>query len=337
MRLSALITRGPDDVVAPLRRIGDGVAHVGQAAAIDEIDDQLELVEHFEVGALGLIAGFDEGFIASLDQRADAAAEHSLLAEEIGLRFFLECGFEHSGARAADALEVAERERMRFAGRVLMDGDKAGDTAALGEDFAHAMSGSLGRGHADVDACCRSNGLEVNVEAMSEEQQFAGGKIGSNLFVVQLGGGLIRDENHDHVSPLGHFRHSADFEARLLRLGNGLGIGGKTHLYLDARVLEVEGVGMPLRTVADDGYLFRLDQREISVVIVISLCHDFPGFSFVCDLGICLVPIAGTIQVRVKPSGLCLDECGQTAPGAFAKLAVPQLVCECFQVGNAVN
>ena len=48
---------------------------------------------------------------------------------------------------------------------------------------------------------------------------------------------------------------------------------------------------MPLRAVADDGNLFRLDQGKVGVVIVISLCHDFPGFSFVCDLGICLVPM----------------------------------------------
>jgi hypothetical protein len=37
------------------------------------------------------------------------------------------------------------------AGRVLMDGDEARDAAAFGEDFAHAMAGSLGRGEAHVD------------------------------------------------------------------------------------------------------------------------------------------------------------------------------------------
>ena len=96
------------DVVAPLGGIGDGVAHVGQAAAIDEIDDQLELVQALEVGALGLIAGLDQRLKAGLDERADAAAEHRLLAEEVGLGLFLVSGFKHSGARAADALEVAE-------------------------------------------------------------------------------------------------------------------------------------------------------------------------------------------------------------------------------------
>ena len=287
-RLHRLAALGVDDartgdVVAPLRRIGDGVAHVRQAAAIDEIDDELELVQHFEVRALRLIARFDQRFVARLDERADAAAQHRLLAEEIGFGLFLERGLQHSGARAADAFQVAQRERMRLAGRVLVDGDEAGNTAALGEHFAHAMAGSLGRGHAYVDACGGSDGLEVNVEAMREEQQFAGGEIGSNLFVVQPGRGLIRDENHDHVSPLGSFSHSGHFEARLLRLGNGLGIGSQAHLHLHAGVLEVERVGMPLRAVADDGYLLRLNQGKVSIVIVVSLCHVFSSL-FLCLL-----------------------------------------------------
>ena len=30
---------------------------------------------------------------------------------------------------------------------------------------------------------------------------------------------------------------------------------------------------MPLRAVADDGYLLGLDEGEIGIVIVVSLCH----------------------------------------------------------------
>jgi hypothetical protein len=68
----------------------------------------LSSCRHFEVGALGLIAGFDQSLKARLDERADAAAEHGLLAEEIGLGLLFERGLQHSGARAADALQVAE-------------------------------------------------------------------------------------------------------------------------------------------------------------------------------------------------------------------------------------
>ena len=88
-------------------------------------------MQALEVGALRLVAGLDQRLEARLDQRADAAAEHRLLAEEIGLGLFLECGFEHSGAGAADALEIAEGERVGLAGRVLVHGDEAGNAAAL--------------------------------------------------------------------------------------------------------------------------------------------------------------------------------------------------------------
>ena len=112
--LHGLLGLGGDDaraghVVAPLGGVGDGVAHVGEAAAIHEVDDELELVEDLEVGELGLIAGLGEGLEACLDQGGGAAAEDGLLAEEVGLGLLGEGGFEHAGAGAADALGVAER------------------------------------------------------------------------------------------------------------------------------------------------------------------------------------------------------------------------------------
>ena len=39
--------------------VADGVAHVAEAAAIDQVDDELQFVQAFEVGDFGLIAGFD--------------------------------------------------------------------------------------------------------------------------------------------------------------------------------------------------------------------------------------------------------------------------------------
>ena len=141
-------------------------------------------MQALEVGALGLIAGLDKGLESSLDKCADTAAKNGLLAEEVGLGFFLERGLEDSGARASDALEIAECESVGIAGRVLMDGDEAGNAAAFDEDFADTMAGSLGRGHAHVDACGWDDGLEVDVESVREEKQFAGGKIGADFFSV---------------------------------------------------------------------------------------------------------------------------------------------------------
>src|SRR5208337_700013 len=54
--------------VAIFGGVGDGVAHAREAAFVDEIDDQLDLVETLEVGDLGLVAGLDKGFKALLDE-----------------------------------------------------------------------------------------------------------------------------------------------------------------------------------------------------------------------------------------------------------------------------
>ena len=128
--LHGLLDLGGDDaragdVVAPLGGVGDGVAHVLEAAAVHEVDDELELVEDFEVGELGLVAGFDEGFEACLDEGGGAAAEDGLLAEEVGFGLFGEGGLEDAGAGAADALGVAEGEGEGGAAGVLLDGDEA--------------------------------------------------------------------------------------------------------------------------------------------------------------------------------------------------------------------
>ena len=127
------------------------MAHVLEAAAVHEVDDELELVEDLEVGEFGLVAGLGEDLEACLDEGGGAAAEDGLLAEEVGLGLFGEGGFEDAGAGAADALGVGEGEGEGVAGGVLLDGDEAGDAAAFGEDFADAVAGGLGGDERDVD------------------------------------------------------------------------------------------------------------------------------------------------------------------------------------------
>jgi len=91
------------------------------------------------------------------------------------------------------------------------------DAAALGEDFAHTMTGSLGRGEAYVDVLGRDDGLEVNIEAVSEEQKRAGFQV--CLFLPHtISPGLIGSEDHDDVSPLGGLGGVVDFEPPSLQI-----------------------------------------------------------------------------------------------------------------------
>ena len=53
--------------------------------------------------------------------------------------------------------------------------------------------------------------------------------------------------------------------------------GRRPTLTCDAGVLEVEGVRVALRAVADDGDLLGLDEGEVCVLIVVGLCHDVPS------------------------------------------------------------
>jgi hypothetical protein len=52
---------------------------------------------------------------------------------------------------------------------------------------------------------------------VGEHQRLAGGKVGFDLGVVDLGGGLVGGEVHDDVGPLGDFGDGADDQAGLAR------------------------------------------------------------------------------------------------------------------------
>ncbi len=90
------------------------------ALLVHEVDDELQLVEALEVRRLGLVAGVDQRLEAGLHERGEPAAQHDLLAEEVGLGLLVERGLDHAGPRSADGVGVGERERLRLAGGVLL-------------------------------------------------------------------------------------------------------------------------------------------------------------------------------------------------------------------------
>src|SRR5712675_116134 len=54
-------------VVALLGGVADRIAHVAEATAINEIDDELQLVHAFKVSDFGLITCFNQGVEPGLD------------------------------------------------------------------------------------------------------------------------------------------------------------------------------------------------------------------------------------------------------------------------------
>src|SRR5229473_7541256 len=100
-------------IITLLGGIADGVTHVAEAAAVNQVDDELELVEAFEIGDLGLVACLRECLEARFDQFTHAAAEYGLLAKEIGFGLFGKSGLQNAGARAAESLGIRKGKRLR--------------------------------------------------------------------------------------------------------------------------------------------------------------------------------------------------------------------------------
>ena len=86
-------------VIAVFSRIADGVPHVVQAAAVHQVHNQLQFMHALEVRDLGLVSSCDQGFEAGFYQRADAAAQNGLLAEEVSFGFFAESRVSITPAR----------------------------------------------------------------------------------------------------------------------------------------------------------------------------------------------------------------------------------------------
>src|SRR5689334_16192251 len=102
-----------DGVRTVLRGVGDRVVHPLDPALPDQVGDQLELVQALVVGDLGLVPRLDERLEPQLDQLGDAAAEHRLLTEQIGLRLLGKRGLDHPRARSAERGPVGVRQLER--------------------------------------------------------------------------------------------------------------------------------------------------------------------------------------------------------------------------------
>ena len=127
--LHALLGVGVDDarageVAAELRGVGHRVVHVGDAALEHQVNDELQLVQALEVRHLRLVTGLDQHLETNLDQLLGAAAQHGLLAEQVGLGFFTEVGLDDAGLAAAVGHRVRQGNVARRAGLVLVDGDQ---------------------------------------------------------------------------------------------------------------------------------------------------------------------------------------------------------------------
>src|SRR6266498_5801083 len=100
-----------DGQLAPFGGIRNQSAHSGESCLVDKIDNELELVQTFEIGKLGRIAGANKGVEARTNQRARAATKHCLLAKKIGLGLLAKSRFEYTGTRAANSFRTGQAHK----------------------------------------------------------------------------------------------------------------------------------------------------------------------------------------------------------------------------------
>ena len=230
-------------------------------------------MDAFKVGHLRLVSGLHQRIEAGLHQLGNAAAQNSLLTEQVGLCLLAEAGFQNAGAARADAAGIRKRDVLGMAAVVLLDGDQAGHALALHILAAHRMAGALGRDHDHVEVRGGFYELEVDVEAVGEHQHIALLHIGRDLLVIDIGGDLVRHQHHHDVGGLrglGHFHHG---QAGLLGFGPACAVLAQADDDLHAALLQVLRVGMALAAVAHDGDGFAVEHPQIAIGVIILFDH----------------------------------------------------------------
>src|SRR5580704_45947 len=203
--------------VAVFGGLADELVHLGDAALVEQVDDQHQLVQALVVGDFGLVAGFHQGLEALHHKLGRPAAQHRLLAEQVGLGLLRERRLDHPAARAADAVGVGERPGVRLAGSVLRDREQTRDARALLVLAAHEVAGPLGRDQHHVEVLARLDLLEVHVEAVREQQRRALLEVGLDALVELLLRG-VRDQDRHEIRALHGILGLLDLQSRLLRL-----------------------------------------------------------------------------------------------------------------------
>jgi hypothetical protein len=142
-------------------------------------------------------------------------------------------------------------DRVLIFDTTLRDGDEAGHAAPLLVLAAHEVARTLGRDEDYVEVLARLDLLEVDVEAVREQERGALGQGRADFPVVLCLRGVGREER-DQGRALDRFGRRRDGEAVLLRLLPAVALADADHDVVPG-ILQVQGVGATLAAVADDG------------------------------------------------------------------------------------
>src|SRR5699024_5328622 len=153
-----------------LRGVTAAVTLPRDAALVNQIDDELELVQYLEVGDLRLVPGFHQRLEPRLDQVRGTTAEHRLLTEEVGLGFLGEGRLDRARTGPANALRVGEAERETVTGGILLDSHEVRHTLTVHKLSADEMARSFGSHQQQIHSFGWGDVAVPHVETVTEEQ-----------------------------------------------------------------------------------------------------------------------------------------------------------------------
>ena len=175
------------------------------------------------------------------------------------------------GAGAADPRGVGERVGERLAAGVLMHRHQRRHAAARLVLAPHQVAGRLGRHHRDVHAGGRHDLAVVDVEPVGEHQRLARARgPGATPRLVDGAAVLVRHQHHDDVGRAPPPRPPGARRApRPCARSHGRAARPQADDDLGAALAQVEGVGVPLAAVADDGEGAAGEPAAVGVGIVV--------------------------------------------------------------------
>src|SRR3989344_481802 len=265
-------------VLAVLGVVGDRVVHVGDTAFVHEVNDQLQFVQTLEVGHFRRVTGFNQSFKAGFNQLNGTATQNGLLAEQVGFGFVFESGFDDAGATATHASGVGQRNVLGVARSVLIDSDQVRDTAALDELGTYGVARSLRRDHDHVEIATRHDLVVVNRETVGEGQGSALLDVRLDFVFVQGRLELVRGQDHDQVGSSNSRSNVSHFQAMGFSLGYSGGAFTQANSHVNTGLFQVARLSVALGTVANDGNFLALDDREVTIFVVINF-HVLGSFN----------------------------------------------------------
>jgi len=152
-------------------------------------------------------------------------------------------------------------------------GDEGRSAPAVHKRLAYLGSDHARRHHDDVHVRGGRNQAKMNVVSMRKIQRLPAAQAGAQGVAVNLALDFIGDQQGQDVGALGDFGDRADHKAVFFRLARGF-IAQASHHDVEPRVAQVQRLGAPLISIANDSQGFLTEYFQAGVGIV----EGFHGF-----------------------------------------------------------